>query len=113
MAEVSGYGSQIQNVARKTLEKEPQLPARESQNEKLSPAGGVEVILTSERLRGEKSTYERLSRANQSSGKVELSLAEQSALKDLEIKQRTDTVKAPQPTELSDTQQRAEDAQKD
>ena len=111
MPEVSGYGSPATAIPQKTDKFARSIPTQAA-NIQSATQRGVEVVLSSQQARAELESYQELNRPVQNIGKPELSELEQRALDDVKVEQRnSSTVQdQPEPSELSEREQRSLDA---
>ena len=111
MPEVSGYGSATSVMLQKPENSAPSATIRAA-NTQSATQRGVEVILSSQEARADLESYQELNRPNQNVGKLELSELEQRALDDVKLEQLNSMTSQdqPEPSELSEREQRSLDA---
>ena len=111
MPEVSGYGSATTVMLQKSENSTPSAPARAA-NIQSATQRGVEVILSSQEARADLESYQELNRPIQNIGKLDLSELEQRALDEVKVEKSNSMAPQdqPEPSELSDREQRSLDA---
>lgn len=111
MPEVSGYGSTTSVTLQKPDSSIPSATTRTASTQSATQRG-VEVILSTQEARAELESYQELNRPSQNIGKLELSELEQRALDEVKVEQRNSTASQdqPEPSELSEREQRSLDA---
>ena len=111
MPEVSGYGSPATAIQQKTDNVARSAPTQATDIQSATQRG-VEVILSSQQAKADLESYQELNKPVQSIGKPELSELEQRALDDVKVEQiNSNTIQdQPEPSELSEREQRSLDA---
>ena len=111
MPEVSGYGSPATAIQQKNDNVARSTPTQAA-NIQAATQRGVEVILSSQQAKADLESYQELNRPVQSIGKPELSELEQTALDDVKVEQINSNAiqDQPEPSELSEREQRSLDA---
>ena len=111
MPEISGYGSPATAIQQKTDNVARSIPTQAA-NIQSATQRGVEVILSSQQAKADLESYQELNRPVQNIGKPELSELEQRALDDVKVEQINSNAiqDQPEPSELSEREQRSLDA---
>ncbi|MFL2503494.1 MAG: hypothetical protein ACJ0Q2_00140 [Candidatus Azotimanducaceae bacterium] len=111
MPEVSGYGSPETAILQKTDKVARSTPTQAADIQSATQRG-VEVVLSSQEARADLESYQELNRPVQNIGKPVLSELEQRALDDVKVEQRNSIAvqDQPEPSELSEREQRSLDA---
>ena len=111
MPEVSGYGSPATAIQQKPDNVSQRTP-NQAANIQSATQRGVEVVLSSQQAKAELESYQELNRPVQNIGKPELSELEQRALDDVKVEQINSNAiqDQPEPSELSEREQRSLDA---
>ena len=111
MPEVSGYGSPETAILQKTDKVARSTPTQAADIQSATQRG-VEVVLSSQEARADLESYQELNRPVQNIGKPVLSELEQRALDDVKVEQRNSNAlqDQPEPSELSEREQRSLDA---
>ena len=111
MPEVSGYGSPATAIQQKTDNVARSAPTQATDIQSATQRG-VEVILSSQQAKADLESYQELNKPVQSIGKPELSELEQRALDDVKVEQINSNAiqDQPEPSELSEREQRSLDA---